>query len=156
MAFNFTSLQTPIITADVAEKNTVGRGIGILLPFRKITGGMFQISRTTEDQLKTNILNFVKTKKGERLFHPEFGLSLHEYLFEQMTDDSEFSTKIKKSIINDFSFWLPFAIITNIQISFPTQNAISINMAIKLLPSRANSTIVIFIDSSSNITAEIL
>jgi hypothetical protein len=140
MAFNYTSLQTPIITADTVEKNTVGRGIGILLPFRKISGGIFPISRVTNDQLKVNITNFIKTKKGERLYHPEY---------------EELASKIKKSITSDFSFWLPFVSILDIAVSFSFENQINVKMSVRLLPSRANSTIVIFIDSSSNINVEI-
>jgi phage baseplate assembly protein W len=155
MAFNYTSLQTPIITADTVEKNTVGRGIGILLPFRKISGGIFPISRVTNDQLKVNITNFIKTKKGERLYHPEYGLSLYDYLFEQIGANEELASKIKKSITSDFSFWLPFVSILDIAVSFSFENQIDVKMSVRLLPSRANSTIVIFIDSSSNINVEI-
>lgn len=155
MAFNYTSLQTPIITSDAVEKNTVGRGIGLLLPFRKTSGGIFPISRTTNDQLKVNISNFIKTKKGERLYHPEYGLSIYEYLFEQMGPDDQLVAKIKSTIAADFSFWLPFVSITGIDVTFPSENYINIQMTVRLLPSRANFTIVIFIDSSSNINVEI-
>lgn len=155
MAFNFTSLQTPIITADTVSKNTVGRGIGFLLPFKKETGGIFPISRTTDQQMKINLINFIKTRKGERLYHPDFGLSLHDFLFEQMTDLDGVSANIKKSILSDFSFWLPFVSITGINVSFPSPNSINVTMTVKFSPSKANFTVVIFIDSSSNINAEI-
>lgn len=155
MAFNFTSLQTPVITADATNKNTVGRGIGFLLPFSKQTGGIFPISRTTNEQMKVNLINFIRTKKGERLYHPDYGLSIHDFLFEQINDQDEVSAKIKKSIISDFSYWLPFVNITNILVTYPDSNSINVTMTVIFTSSRANFTIAIFIDNSSNVNVEI-
>jgi hypothetical protein len=53
--------------------------IGISLPFNGPTG--FNGTYTTADQLKTNILSFLLTNRGERLFQPTFGANLrHLYL----------------------------------------------------------------------------
>lgn len=156
MAFNFTSLQTPIITGDTVDKNTVSRGIGLLLPFTKATGGIFPISRVTDQQLKVNLLNFIKTRKGERLYHPEFGLSLHSLLFEQMSQPDELRSKIVNSLSKDFSFWLPFVSIRSLDINLSEENTIKIKMSVIFQPSRANYNVVIFIDNSSNVNAEII
>jgi len=155
MAFNFTSLQTPIITADSVNKNTVGRGIGFLLPFGKQTGGIFPISRTTDEQMKVNLINFIKTRKGERLYHPQYGLSLYEFLFEQITDQDTVSANVKKSILADFSFWLPFVNVTSLDVTFPEPNSIGVTMTVVFTASRANFTIAIFIDNSPNANVEI-
>ena len=57
--------------------------IGISLPFNGPTG--FNSTYTTADQLKTNILSFLLTNRGERLFQPTFGASLRNFLFEQIS-----------------------------------------------------------------------
>jgi hypothetical protein len=56
--------------------------IGISLPFNGSTG--FNSTYTTADQLKTNILSFLLTNRGERLFQPTFGASLRNFIFEQI------------------------------------------------------------------------
>jgi uncharacterized protein len=56
--------------------------IGISLPFNGSTG--FNSTYTTADQLKTNILSFLLTNRGERLFQPSFGASLRNFIFEQI------------------------------------------------------------------------
>lgn len=57
--------------------------IGVSLPFNGPTG--FNSTYTTADQLKTNILSFLLTNRGERLFQPTFGASLRNFLFEQIS-----------------------------------------------------------------------
>ena len=42
------------------------QGIGIALPFSPDT--IFTINYTTKDQIKSNLLNFMLTNKGERFF----------------------------------------------------------------------------------------
>jgi hypothetical protein len=156
MAFNYTSLQTPVLTADTTSNTTVSRGIGILLPFRKVNGGIFQVSRETNSQLRANVINFIKTKKQERLYHPTFGLSIYDFLFEQMSDRQELSSRIKKSIRDDFSFWLPYVSISYLDVTFPEEYAIQINMGVGFIPTQANYNVVIFINNASSVNVEII
>ena len=60
--------------------------VGITLPFGK-DKGLFSLSYTTEEQSISNLKNLLLTRKGERLFQPEFGSSVYSLLFEQMTPD---------------------------------------------------------------------
>ncbi len=60
--------------------------IGVSLPFNGSTG--FNSNYTTAEQLKTNILSFLLTNRGERLFQPTFGASLRNFLFEQIADNT--------------------------------------------------------------------
>ena len=46
--------------------------VGITLPFGK-DKGLFSLSYTTEEQSISNLKNLLLTRKGERLFQPEFG-----------------------------------------------------------------------------------
>ena len=82
--------------------------IGISLPFRKSEGieGYFESTSITIDSVKENIRLLMNTKRGERVMQPQFGLNLHEYLFENITQDtlSLIQNEIKASV----ETWLPF------------------------------------------------
>lgn len=60
--------------------------IGVSLPFNG-PSGPFNSTYSTQDQIKSNLINLILTNKGERVFNPEFGIDLREVLFEGITDD---------------------------------------------------------------------
>ena len=62
--------------------------IGITLPFGK-NKGLFSLSYTTEEQSISNLKNLLLTRKGERLFQPEFGSDVYSLMFEQMDEDRQ-------------------------------------------------------------------
>ena len=82
------------------KKNTLdlnkNRGIGIKLPFDPVS--VFSITYTTKEQIKSNLINFLLTNKGERFFNPEFGADLRNLLFEQMTDVEEVRLNLQRKI----------------------------------------------------------
>lgn len=84
--------QYKIDTLDL-DKN---KGIGISIPYNPDT--VFNITYTTQDQVKTNLLNFMLTNKGERYFNPEFGANLRNTLFEQNMNTDELKASISDSI----------------------------------------------------------
>ena len=56
--------------------------IGISLPFNGPTG--FNSTFDTATQLKSNLIAFLLTNKGERVLNPTFGANLRELIFEQI------------------------------------------------------------------------
>jgi hypothetical protein len=54
--------------------------VGISLPMN--TSNVFPTTLSSREQIKSNILNFVLTNKGERLFRPDFGTNIRKSLFE--------------------------------------------------------------------------
>jgi len=58
------------------------RGIGISVLYSNKTS-VFDSTITSRDQVKSNIINYVLTNKGERLYDPEFGGDIRRALFEQ-------------------------------------------------------------------------
>ena len=86
-----------ISTLDI-NKN---RGIGITIPFDPVN--VFKITYTTKDQIKSNLLNFLLTNKGERVFNPDFGADIRALVFNQMSDLDE----IKESISDRISLYFP-------------------------------------------------
>ena len=77
--------------------------IGISLPFNGSTG--FNSTYTTADQLKTNILSFLLTNRGERVFNPNFGADLRNLLFENVLDTT--TEDLRERIQNDISLYFP-------------------------------------------------
>lgn len=59
-------------------------GVGIAIPFNQAS--VFRTVYTTQEQTRYNLINYVLTNPGERVFEPTFGLGLRKKLFEQMTD----------------------------------------------------------------------
>jgi len=94
----------------------VDKKIGILLPYKNISFGVFESSKITTDQVKTNLLNLLLTIKGERHMQPTFGINLYKLIFEQNTEDLQ--DKIKQEIITSIETWLPYVVIKDIDIFY--------------------------------------
>ena len=58
--------------------------VGISLPFIGSTG--FNSTYTTYDQLKTNIINYLLTNRGERVFNYNLGSDISKLIFSQISD----------------------------------------------------------------------
>jgi phage baseplate assembly protein W len=50
---------------------------------------VFNPTFTTRDQTKSNLLNYLLTNKGERVFNPLFGGDLRNLLFEGIIDSTQ-------------------------------------------------------------------
>jgi len=84
----------------------MANGIGITLPLQLGNTGYFEQSFDTLTQVKSNFINLILTRKGERVHQPEFGCDIHEYLFEQLTPEN--IEGARQSVINAVQRWMPF------------------------------------------------
>jgi phage baseplate assembly protein W len=58
---------------------------------------------TDEDSVQQALYNLLRTRKGERVFHPEYGLDLEHLLFELTSDDIAFELEVRiKEAINQW------------------------------------------------------
>jgi phage baseplate assembly protein W len=102
--------------------------IGISLPFgRSGTNQLFNKTYNTKDQIKSNFINLLLTNKGERILNPEFGSSLKQLLFENITPITE--ENIKDAIISSANIYLPEIQVVNIILNNEYDNNI-INITI--------------------------
>ena len=134
------------------EDNNTNVRIGIDLPIRKGNNidGFFATTSTTIEAVKNNIRNLLQTNQGERLFQPNIGINLRQYLFGQITEET--LLQIQESISSTFNFWLPFVQIQNINLKNGTNaNSIVINILfnIKQDPNTLES-VQISIDNDTN------
>jgi len=75
------------------------RGIGINVLFNNETS-VFNTTTTTKEQVKSNLINYILTNKGERLFDPTFGGDLRASLFEPDISFETISSRLETDILN--------------------------------------------------------
>ena len=126
--------------------------VGITLPFGK-NKGLFSLSYTTEEQAISNLKNLLLTRKGERLFQPEFGSSVYSLLFEQMNEN--LSTQMDEQLREDIGFWLPYIVIDELIIQ-PNydRNYVGIELKFRVTEQGANQQIIMFVDSAGSATIQ--
>jgi phage baseplate assembly protein W len=89
------------------------RAIGVSLPF---TGdAVFNPTYTTKDQIKSNLINYFLTNKGERVFNPFFGANLRARLFEQIITEN--ADILKKQVENDLKTFFPLVSIQKLEVT---------------------------------------
>jgi phage baseplate assembly protein W len=89
--------------------------IGVTIPFNNPSGVFFK-SFTNKEQVFSNLKNLLLTAKGERYFEPEFGTGIRNILFENITDEDDFSSRLRGEISGAISRWLPYLVITDLRI----------------------------------------
>jgi phage baseplate assembly protein W len=103
--------------------------IGISLPFNG-PSGPFNNTYSTQDQIKSNLINLLLTEKGERVFNPEFGLGLKRMLFEGITEDVP--GIIEDMIVSATNMFIPQVQIQNVTVT-PQQDINSISITINYI-----------------------
>lgn len=147
-------MERQIYRYDINDIND-SQGIGIQLPINHYNDA-FNISYTTNDQARTNIMNLILTAKGERIMLPDFGTNLPKYLFENVNDD--LLEDLRDEIINDIRKWVKGVEVVDIQIGTPDwddaytsrieYHTIYFNLTYKVLPDFGLQRIKFFINQS--------
>ena len=89
---------------------------GINFPFvDSYVGKYLDASDTGEEEVRSNLVHLLLTKKGTRYFLPDFGTRLYEYIFEPL-DGPTFS-EIESEIRDSVEKYMPGILITNISIT---------------------------------------
>jgi phage baseplate assembly protein W len=86
--------------------------IGITLPIRDSNTGFFEQSYDTLTQVRSNIINLLNTRPGERRMQPTFGCRLWNLIFEQNIDTLEDLSV--ETIRSDISSWIPNVSVINV------------------------------------------
>ena len=78
----------------------------------------------TRDQIKANIINYLLTNQGERVFNPDFGGDLRNLLFEQIEEST--LDDLKQRIEDDLTVFFPTVVIKEIKFdNSPDENTIN-------------------------------
>jgi phage baseplate assembly protein W len=93
-----------------------GKTYGINFPFRdSFSGTYFDLSELNDEEIRTDLIHLILTRKGSRYFLPDFGTRLYEYIFEPLDGPtfSEISSEIRSSV----EIYMPGLTITNINVA---------------------------------------
>ncbi len=79
------------------------RAVGFGFPLNG--NAVFKPTFTTREQIKANVLNYLLTNHGERVFRPFFGSNLRNLLFEHI--DNSTLDELENKISNDLNAFFP-------------------------------------------------
>ena len=74
---------------------------GINFPFGKsLVGDYLRMTINEEEEVRTNLIHLLLTKKGSRYFLPDFGTRLYDYIFDQndMVTFGQIEDEIRESV----------------------------------------------------------
>jgi phage baseplate assembly protein W len=115
------------------------KAVGVSLPFNG--NAVFKPTYTTKEAIKTNLINFLLTGQGERVFNPTFGAGLRKFVFQQI--DTEGVSEIQNYIISIIEKYFPnIRGVVQIQ-PIPDQNTIFITITYSILNTGINDTLQI-------------
>jgi phage baseplate assembly protein W len=88
---------------------------GINFPFRdSIDGRYLDLSDSPPEELRTDLIHLLLTRKGTRYFLPDFGTRLYEYIFEPL--DGPTFAQIEAEIRDAVQKYIPNLKITSLQV----------------------------------------
>lgn len=130
--------------------------IGLTLPIQNAGVGFFEQTYDTFTATKTNIINLLRTKPGERRMQPLFGCRLNNALFEQ--NEEILPEYIQNIIKEDISNWISNVVVNNVRVKFyqneETSNTdiykiyVAVTFTVDVL--NKTDTIELIIDSNGN------
>jgi phage baseplate assembly protein W len=86
--------------------------IGIVLPIQDGNSGYFDQSFDTLTAVKSNIINLINTRPGERRMQPTFGSRIWNIIFEQNVENlSDIAVNV---IREDVTMWIPNVTVINV------------------------------------------
>jgi len=123
--------------------NQPRKAVGVGIPFN--APGVFRLNYTTQDQTKSNLINFFLTNRGERVLNPLFGGNLRATIFEQLSKNT--IDNLDNIIRNNLSQYFPRVIIRDLQLT-ANQEYNSLNIVLTYAVSQTNIEDTLNIDFS--------
>lgn len=88
---------------------------GIKFPFKDSDQGFFLgLNKTTDSEVRSNLIHLILTVKGSRYFLPDFGTNLVKYVFEQM--DTTTKIAIDSEIREAVTKYIPNLVVNNVEV----------------------------------------
>tara|TARA_R110000787_G_scaffold195872_1_gene307234 strand:- start:21 stop:407 length:387 start_codon:yes stop_codon:yes gene_type:complete len=92
-----------------------GRYININFPFKSSTEGFFlDLNDNDKQAIKADLMHLILTRKGERLYLPDFGTNLLQFIFEP--NDSITQSEIKSQISDTVKKYIPNLVINEVTV----------------------------------------
>jgi phage baseplate assembly protein W len=88
---------------------------GINFPFRQSEKGFYlSLSEESSEEIRSNLLHLILTRKGSRYYLPDFGTRIYEFIFEPL--DGETFDSIRTDIEEQVAKYIPNLTINSITI----------------------------------------
>ena len=95
--------------------------ININFPFKDSPKGFFlDLTEVDAQAIKADLLHLILTRKGQRLYNPDFGTNLMRYIFEP--NDGFTLNQIKEELILQISKYLPMLKLNNLSVTESEEN----------------------------------
>lgn len=104
---------------------------GLAMPLVKKPRGYFQTSGS-RDLIRSSIYSILTTRKGERVFVPDFGSDLWRLVFEPM--DSVTKKLIQRAVTEDITKWERRVQVTSVKV-VSDDNVVSLSVEYRISPS---------------------
>lgn len=99
--------------------------VGVQIPFS--SPSVFTTTYTTQEAIKTNLINYFLTNKNERPLNPEFGGNLRNYLFEQLNQLT--TSELQAYIQDQLNINFPSISVDSLEVNaVPDINSLSIKL----------------------------
>tara|TARA_B110000977_G_scaffold195302_1_gene273507 strand:+ start:1471 stop:1878 length:408 start_codon:yes stop_codon:yes gene_type:complete len=106
---------------DSVARKAVGFGFPLNGP------AVFVPTYNVREQTKANLINYLLTNKGERVFNPNFGADLRNLVFENVTDRT--TDELQETIQNSINVYFPQVTVKEIKfINQPDNNTINFSL----------------------------
>ena len=93
-----------------------GKYINSRYPFQDSEVGFFlALNNTDSDAIKSDLMHLILTRKGQRLYNPDFGTDLLKFIFEP--EDSTSLNQIKEDISTVVKKFLPKLNVTQVSVT---------------------------------------
>ena len=119
------------------------KAVGVSLPFSG--KAVFNQTFQTRDAIKTNLINYFLTARGERYLNPLFGNELQNLLFENLNQDS--IRRVDSLVREDLSIFFPRIIPIDIStVGDPDTGTIQFALKYKVSDTNIEDEVVINFD----------
>ena len=136
-----------IIRNKFVEDLDANQAIGVSIPFSSTS--VFTKTFDTATQIKSNLINYFLTNKGERILNPTYGGDLRNFLFENITPDA--IEILQKKLEEDITLRFPTVEVKSLSInSQEDQNLINITLIYNVL-NLENEVIEIGVETNSSL-----
>jgi phage baseplate assembly protein W len=116
------------------------KAVGLKLPFSGKS--VFNVNYTTEEAIKTNLIHYFLTGRGERFLNIEFGNGLQRLIFDQLTEDKV--REIDATVKADLNFYFPRVEPLSIEtVGIPDNNTVQFTMRYKVKNTNIEDEVVI-------------
>ena len=134
---------TVLNQGDNEAESIFASGIGLPASYNRDLSYSRFTEHTDENSIIQNVMSIILTKRGERLFNPDFGTRIHEKLFELMGPSSVVEEEVLNMIVEAVNLYEPRAFIIKSE-SFATidENSHTINVVLKVVVPGENARTV--------------